>query len=114
MDKKLVLIALVFVLTGCENQTLTACFYSKDNAEVYLDINAINDDISSIHTRICFDIPNSIIADKEKYDFIVSQIDNSYHFEDNLLVKEYEIQLNDIYSLSLTKDYLKKMRFYCE
>lgn len=113
MDKRLVLI-IMLILTGCSNSSLTACWYSKDSAEVNLDIKAINDDISSIHVRTSFEIPNNIIADKEKYDFILSQVDKTYHFEDNYLVKEYEVDLDDTYSLSSTKEYLKKMRFYCE
>lgn len=113
MVKKLILLTLLF-LTGCGRNSVTSCTFSKDKAEVNLDIKAINDDISSIKVRTSFEIPSAILADRDKYDFILSQVDDSYHFENNYLINEYNIALDDKYSLELTKDHLKHMRFYCE
>lgn len=115
MQKRLVVIILyLFILTGCKNNKEIACNFIQDNKSVDLQIKAINDEISSINIRTSFDIPNSVMFDENKYDFLVSQLDESYHFEDNKLIREYSVDLDKIYSLSKTLDNLRKQRFYCE
>lgn len=113
MDKKLVLLVLL-ILCGCSNNKVAACSYSKENSEVFIDIKAINDNIDSIKVRTYYEIPNSVICDEEKYSFLLSQLDDRYHFEDNKLVKEEELPIEDNYSFELTKDYLRSMRYYCD
>lgn len=113
MEKKIIILGLI-LLTGCENSKVIACSYELEDKAVYLDIDAINDDIVSIHEKTCFVLPNSVLADEEKYNFIVSQLDGSYHFEDNRLVLENDLLLDDTYSLSKTLEDLKTKRFICE
>lgn len=113
MEKRLVLLIL-FILTGCQNKKIVACSFGLEDKNINLDINAINDDITSIRVRSCFEIPSSILSDEDKYNFIESQLDSSFHFEDNKLVREYEIELDDVYSLDKTIKYLNSKRYYCE
>lgn len=47
-------------------------------------------------------------------EYLEKQLDDTYHFEDNLLVKEYDVNLYEIYSLSMTLNDLKKELFVCE
>lgn len=115
MEKKTIIVAtLLIILTGCHNARAIACNYAVDDKSITLNIEAINDDIYSMNVRKCFEIPNVVMCDQEKYSFLLSQLDETYHFEDNLLIKEYDIELNDNYSLSSTIDYLQTKRFYCE
>lgn len=102
------------MLTGCHNNLAVACNYIADDKSITLDINAINDEISSIGVRTCFEIPQKVMCDEDKINFIKGQLDSSYHFEDNLLIREYAIVLDDVYSLDKTIQYLKTQRFYCE
>ena len=113
MDKK-ALIVLLLLLTGCENKKEIACILSTENKEVSLDIKAINDEISSIHVRNSFVIPYSVINDEDNFSFLSSQLSDDYHFEDNHLIKEYEIELDSNYSLNKTLEYLKTKRYFCE
>lgn len=115
MDKREALIlGLLFVLTGCHNNLRIACDLDLQDKEVCLDIYAHNDDIEKIDVRESFEIPNYVLADKDKYDFIAKQLDEQSHFEDNKIVKEYSVLLDKTYSLSETLKNLKSRRFYCE
>lgn len=113
MNKKIIVIIL-FLLTGCQNKRVVACEYSGKDTDININISAINDDIVSFEATKSIIIPNSVMANEEYYNFLISQLDNTYHFEGNTLIKEDIYELDDIYSLQLTKDYLKKLRFYCE
>lgn len=116
MDKKAItFLIILFIVCGCKNKdTLTACTYFSDNKQLDLNIYSHYDEIYAIKVREVFDIPQRVISDESKYNFIINQLDDSYRFEDNLLVREYDVELSDIYSLYKTKDYLKDMRFNCE
>lgn len=114
MEKKLTLLSLFFLLTGCYSNHSVACIYSLQDKEVILDINAINDDITSIHERTSFVVPTEVLMNEERLNFLKSQLDNTYHFEDNLLVKERDLDIDDTYSLERTLKYLKTKRFICE
>lgn len=112
--KTIVVLLSLFLLTGCHNNLRVACSYSLDDKTIDLDIKAHNDDISSISVRTSFEIPQAVICDKERFDLLNSQLDNTYHFENNLLVREYDIEMDDTYSLKKTIDDLNSKRFYCE
>ena len=114
MEKKLVLLLLLIILSGCQNKKAVACSFGTEEKNISLDIKAINDDITSINVRSCFEIPYNVINDEEKFAFLNSQLDDSFHFEDNKLIREYEIELDDIYSLQKTIKYLNNKRYYCE
>lgn len=115
MGKRIVIVLLVLlVLSGCQNRLRVACNYQLEDKSIDLDIKAINDDISSINVRTCFEIPYYVLYDQDKLEFLNSQLDDSYHYEDNLLIREYEIPLDRTYSLDMTLADLRKKRFYCE
>ena len=115
MEKKVVIVLIVlFILVGCKNNKQASCILDFEDKTISLDIKAINDDISSINVRTSFVIPNSVINNKDRFDFLSKQITQGYHFEDNLLVKEYEVQLDDIYSFKKTIEYLNSKRYFCE
>lgn len=111
--KGLVLVLLV-LLSGCQNNKRIACNLIQENKSIDLDIRAINDDISSIDVRTSFIVPNETLFDDKKLEFLKSQLDNSYHFEDNKLIREYSILIDNKYSLDKTLEDLRKKRYYCE
>lgn len=114
MYKKGFLIILI-LLTSCSKNNNVACKLDNGNSHIDLEINATNDKINAIHVRTVFELPNSLIADKEKFNEFKKQLDEVFIIEDNnLLVKEYDQELIDKYSLSKTIEYLKKEKFYCE
>ena len=114
MEKRLIILLFLFLCGGCHNNYRIACIYELDDKSLNLDIKAINDDISSIDVRACFEVPYKALLDKEKFDFINSQLDETYHFEDNILVREYSVELDKTYSLDKTIEYLNSKRFHCE
>lgn len=113
MYKKLVLVILL-LLTGCQNRKMVACEYNDSNSEIYIDITAINDDISSFNVKTCYEMPNYVMINEKAYSDLLKQLDSTYHFEGNTLIKEDNYPIDGKYSLALTKDRLRKMRFYCE
>lgn len=113
MEKKLVLIVLL-LLTGCQNKKIIACSFGLDDKNISIDISAINDEISSMKVRSSFEIPNSVLNDSDKYEFLKSQLNDSFHLEDNKLVREYEVAIDDVYSLDKTIERLNGKRYYCE
>lgn len=113
MFKKITILLLI-LLTGCQNKKETACMLSNQDSQISIDIKAINDDITSINVREFFIIPSNVISNPEFFNDLNSQINYYYHFEDNLLVKEYEVELDDTYSYSKTLEYLRNKRYFCE
>lgn len=111
MEKIIVLFLIVFLLCGCKNQKSTVCSYFYKDATVDIDIKSTNDVIDYFYVRLAYDLP---YLKQEFFDDLASQIDESYHFENNQLVKEYEIELDKEYSLSKTLQDLRSKRFYCE
>ena len=114
MVKKILIILSLVLLTACKNNKQVACILNKEDKEISLDIKAINDDITSISVRASFLIPNCVINNEEYYAFLCKQLNKEFHFEDNLLVKEYEIVLDKNYSFNKTIEYLKNKRYFCE
>jgi len=114
MEKKLEILLILLLLTGCQKTKQIACSYVLEDKQITLDIVAINDEISSIHERTVFEIPNYVIMDETKLSFLEKQLDSSYHFEGNELIKEVDLKLDRIYSLNKTMDVLKTKRFICE
>lgn len=114
MQQKIILILILILLTGCEKQRVLACNYISDDSEIYVNLYSNYDDLEKIEIRLTFDIPNVVMQDKEKLDFLLQQLDDTYHFEDSILVKEYSLFMDDDYSLNETIKYLKNKRYNCE
>lgn len=114
MYKKKTLIILLVLLTGCSrNKTLTACTCYKDDSTINIEISAVGDDITGIDIITSFEIPNAVFLDDDKYNLLISQLDNSFYFENNTLIKKENIVLDETYSLQKTIEYLRKRRFNC-
>lgn len=113
MLKKVIIFSLVF-LSSCSNHKEVSCILEKDNKSINLEIQAINDDISSIRQRVVFVLPNDLLADENWLSKLNEQLDDSYHYEDNKLVSETDLLIDDTYSLNKTIEYLRKERFYCD
>lgn len=113
MQKKYLVLVLLF-LTGCDNKSQVACEFNKDDASINLLINANNDLIDSIDVRIAYEIPYAVILNDKFLNDLNAQLDDHYHYEDNILVKEYSIDINKDYSLALTLDYLRSKRYFCD
>lgn len=112
--KKLFLILIMLNLCSCSKTRSTACVRIDGNNQIYLDIRSNNDDITQIRAREVFVLPYSVILNDMSREYLEKQLDDTYHFEDNLLVKEYDVKLYEIYSLSMTLNDLKKELFVCE
>lgn len=112
MEKTLIIIFLLFILCGCQKSTLVSCVQkNNDDSYVNIDIRATDDIINSFFVRISYKLP--YLKQEYKKDFD-SQLDSSYHYENDTLIKEYYEKIDGIYSLSKTKDSLIAKRFYCE
>ena len=111
--KKLIWIILFFIICGCTNKKSVACQRYADNIETYIDIQSINDDITLINVKEVFIIDYDLLMDNDIKTFLDTQIDESYYFIDNKLIKEYNLIIDNKYSLSKTLEYLKKEKYLC-
>lgn len=115
MSKKKLLIILLILLSGCSKNKYVACSLSDTNSQISLEISAINDEINSIKVRTVFELPNSLICDIDKFNYLKSQLNDDYKIENNnLLIKEYNVNLDNKYSFAKTIEYLKKEKYFCE
>ena len=115
MEKsKRLIVLLLILLSGCQKDNEVACLYEDNDESILLEIKANYDDIYKIHISDSFYIPNSVLVDENKYNDLLKVVDGKYVVQDNKLVKEYDENLDDTYSLNKTIDYLRRKRFYCE
>ena len=112
--EKLKLVLLVFILYGCSNHHSVACEKDNGNIKTYIEIQAINDDITLINIKEVFVIDYDLLMNKEIKSFLDGQIDSSYYYHDNKLIKEYSIIMDDRYSFSKTLEQFKKEKYICE
>ena len=111
--EKTTLVLLCLLLCGC-NRKSASCVRFKGNDEINIQINALNDVIESIEVSEIFELPYELLSDKEEFERFSRQLDSSYHFEENRLIRRYSIILDDRYSFMETLNKLKKERFNCE
>ena len=115
MEKiKIILILLIIFLTSCSKHKSVSCNLYNDNYEVNININSIYDDIESIHISEIFILPYNISSNEEKVNDLIKQLDFKYQLFNNRLIKEYDVLLNEKYSLDMTLIDLKQRRFICE
>ena len=107
------IILLLLTLSSCEKHKTIACEHLESDRQIYLNIEADYDEIRSVSVNEVFVIPYSIIADQNSMNDLRKQLDESYHFEDNRLIRSYQPFLDDIYSLSETIAYLKDLNYVC-
>ena len=108
------LLLLFILLCSCDSQKSFACVKYSDDNQIYLDINANNDDIDTIKVKEVFILPYEVLNKQINKNYLNIQLDNSYYSIDNKIIKEYDLSLDKIYSLNKTLQYLKKEHFICE
>lgn len=113
MEKRIVTIICLILLTSCSNSKTVACSYILDDKELYIDIKANNDEIVSFDVKTNYIIPTSIINKYNNYDNLSKQLNENSYIEDNKIIEEYSFEINQKYSLNKTIEYLKDKRIYC-
>ncbi len=111
--EKITLILLCLFLSACNHKS-ASCIRFNGNDEISLEIVALNDDIQSIEVCEVFELPYELLSDREEFERFRKQLDSSYHFEENRLIRRYSIVLDDRYSFMETLKKLKKERYSCE
>lgn len=111
--KKLLLI-IILLLCACEKEKNCSCVKIDGDKQIYLDISSIYDDIVSVSIREAFVLPYSLLLDEYSSSYLKEQLDDTYHIENNMLIREYEVIPDDRCSLQLTLSELKKELFICE
>ena len=112
MEKR-TLILLCLFLCGCNHKS-ASCVRFNGNDEISLQIKALNDDIQSIEVSEVFLLPYELLSDNEELQRFTKQLDASYHFEENRLIRRHSIVLDDRYSFMNTLEKLRKERYHCE
>ena len=107
------MILLLLLLCGCEKHRTIACERLESDKQIYLDIEANYDEITSIRVNEVFMIPYGIMANEESMNELRRQLDDSYHFEENKLIRSYQLFLDEICSLSETEAYLRDLNYVC-
>lgn len=104
----------MILLTGCQNNQSFACSrYSGDNS-IVIELNGSNDKIMSFHVREAFKLPHTLLYEEKNKAFLDEQLDDSCHYENNYLIKEYDLYPDQKYSLQMTLENLKDRRYFCE
>lgn len=106
-------IIILFVLCGCQRQRSIACEKQAGDILTYIDIEAINDDITLIKVKEIFIIEYDLLVNDKIKTFLDKQIDESYYYLDNKLIREYTLFLDNKYSLNKTLEELKKEKYLC-
>ena len=112
MEKKLII--LLFLLSGCRNERAYACSRYSNDDSIIINLNAVNDTILSFHVREAFKLLHTLLYDEKRRLFLESQLDDSYHYENSYLVKEYDLLPDENCSLQMTLKDLKNRRYFCE
>ena len=106
-------IIILLLLSACEKRRTMACEHREREKQVYLTIEAEYDRIDSIRVDEIFVIPYRLMADNDRLGDLKKQLDQNYRFEGNRLIHSYDYDLDGIYSLSATADYLKDLNYVC-
>ena len=112
MEKKLII--LLILLSGCRNDRTYACSRYSNDDSITINLNAVNDTILAFHVREAFKLPHKLLYDEEKRSFLESQLDDSYHYENGYLVREYDLFPDEDCSLRMTLKDLNNRRYFCE
>ena len=112
--EKIILILLLF-LTSCENKEKTiACSKFEADRDIDIYINAEYDQIKSISVFQTYTLASDLFQYEERLNLLKNQLDDTYYFEDNKLIRRQDYLIEDDYSLNKTIEYLKKDKFACE
>ena len=112
MEKK-TLVLLFLLLTGCSYKS-AACVKFDGDKEIDIDIKAVNDDIQTVEISEVFELPYELLANEKEFERFKEQLDVSYHFEDNILIRRYAMVIDDTYSYMDTLKQLNEEKYHCE
>ena len=114
MDKKKIIILLVFLLSGCaDSEKEISCRLNNGNSHIDITIHTNYDDILSLNVKESFLLPYRYVLDDKIRIDMESQLDDTYCIYDNTLIHEYEIIPDDKYSLNKTVEYLGSFSYVC-
>ena len=113
MEKTLCII-LIFVLYGCSNDKTYACSKIIDNSQILLTFNTVNDNISELIIDEKYEIDSQLLSHGESFFAYLDSLDDSYTYLDGWLYRKQVIIPDDVYSISLTLQSLRKDRYYCD
>ena len=112
MEKRC-LILICLCLCGCNKKSAACVRYSGEN-EVGITLNGLNDKITSIEVNEVFVLPYELLLNEEEFKRFSRQLDVSYHFEENRLIRNYAIAVDGDYSFVKTIKALEKEKYHCE
>ncbi len=112
MEKKLII--LLLLLSGCRNNRAYACSRYSNDDSITINLNGVNDTILTFHVREAYKLPHTLLYDEQRRSFLNSQLDDSYHYENSYLVREYDLFPDEDCSLQMTLNDLKDRRYICE
>ena len=114
MEKKTFALIILLLLCGCGRQRDVACSRFDDKNSYTLKFHSINDDIRMAEAVEVFELPEQLMADRNYFNDLSKQFDESCHLEENRLIRRCGIVLDRTYSLSKTIEELEKQRYHCE
>ena len=112
--KKILLCLFLAILCGCSKEKIVACSRFINDHQILLNIASDYDDIRQIDVMETLTLPYDLLISEEKMDFLYQQLDDSFHVEENMLVKQYQIIPEETYSLRKTLENLRERRYFCE
>lgn len=104
---------MLLLLSACEKRRTMACERWESDRQIYLDIEAEYDEIRSVTVSEVFVIPYPLLMDERCMEDLRRQLDDTYHFEENRLVRRYSYDFDGIYSLAATAGYLEDRNYVC-
>lgn len=112
--EKIILI-LLFVLSSCKNkENSVACVKFEEDRDIDIYIKADYDVIKDVQIFQTYTLNNDLLLNEDRLNLLKKQLDDTYYFEDNKLIKKEIVLLDDEYSLSETIKYLRKDKYNCE
>ena len=114
MDKRKIIVLIMLLLSGCERKRSYACSRDFNPHKIYIDIDTVNDRISSLKVTESFELPYELLLDEERAADFRKQLDGSYHIEGNKLIRTYRIVPEDDFSIARTLEELKKEMYICD
>lgn len=114
MEKRLIIILLFVLLSGCSNEKTVACSRYDGADYLQLNIKADNDDITSIEVEEVFVLPAELLANQRYYEDLRKQLDSSCSLESDRLIRQYYLPLSTTYSLAKTTEALERDHYACK
>lgn len=113
MEKSILILLLILCSCTVKEKSI-ACSKFETDREIDINIKADYDKIKYVEVIQTYTLDNFLLLNEERLDVLKKQLDDTYYFVDNKLIKKEIIGINDNYSLDETIRYLRKDRYNCE